>query len=77
MTYEKPGRDYYIAKAKAEIADVERQLAPHRTDDPLLRPTVTHVGTRLNDITDFIVEHLERRLRSAKATLARYEALKS
>lgn len=76
MAYEKPGPDYYITQQKAQIADTERQLAPHYVDDPLLRPTVTHVDARITDFTDVVVEYLERRLQSERAALARYEAWK-
>ena len=44
MAYVPPGKEYYVSKTKARIAHLERQLLPHRMDDPALRPTVTHVG---------------------------------
>jgi hypothetical protein len=77
MAYVPPGKEYYERKWKARIADLERQLLPHRADDLALRPTVTHVGARITDITCIVVEELERQLRSAKAFLARCEAWKS
>jgi|HubBroStandDraft_6_1064221.scaffolds.fasta_scaffold71363_2 hypothetical protein len=77
MAYVPPGKEYYVRKTKARIADLERQLLPHRADDLALRPTVIHVGTQIPDMTCIVVDHLERQLRSQKAALARYEAWKS
>jgi hypothetical protein len=73
MIYDK---EYYERRTKARIVDLERQLLPHRVDDPSLRPTVTHVGARITDMTCIVVDELERQLRSAKAFLARCEAWK-
>lgn len=68
------GKQYFVNKAKARIADLERQLLPHKSDDVKLRPTVTRLEVQVHDLTPAVVEHLESQLRAARSALARYEA---
>ena len=65
MAYVPPGKEYYVRKTKARIADLERQLLPHRADDLALRPTVIHVGAQIPE------DRKSTRLNSSHRALSR------